>query len=163
MNTVGEPNSGKPNVRIEGRPGEAVPNRAAYSTLDPALAPTRVFRCHANDQTAYLLWDRRATTRGSTSESRPAAADQFPVPAQDGGRGEQQATDGESAAESCQKQAVGREQVWSLDMAAQDRDLMPEGQQLEIALGHRLSADQEHGHQQSGQIINWREEHEPAR
>jgi hypothetical protein len=33
MNTVGEPYSGKPNVRIdEGRPGEAVPNRAAYST-----------------------------------------------------------------------------------------------------------------------------------
>ena len=33
MNTVGEPYSGKPNVRIdEGRPGEAVPNWAAYST-----------------------------------------------------------------------------------------------------------------------------------
>jgi hypothetical protein len=45
---------------------------------------------------------------------------------------EQQATDGESAAESCQKQAVSRDQVWSLDMAAQDGDLMPEGQQLEI-------------------------------
>src|SRR5262249_18806575 len=35
MNTVGEPYSGKPNVRIdEGRPGEAVPNRAAYSTAE---------------------------------------------------------------------------------------------------------------------------------
>ena len=64
---------------------------------------------------------------GSTSESRPAAADQFPVPAQDGGRGEQQATDGKYAAESCEKQAVGREQVWALDMAAQDGELMPEG------------------------------------
>ena len=40
MNTVGEPYSGKPNVRIdEGRPGEAVPNRAAYSTADPLVAP----------------------------------------------------------------------------------------------------------------------------
>ncbi len=85
------------------------------------------------------------------------------MPAQDGGQGEQQAADGKSAAESCQKQAVGREQVWSLDMAVQDGDLMPKGQQLEIALGLRLSAEQEHGHQQSGQSINGREEHEPAR
>src|SRR5215470_9472751 len=96
-------------------------------TLNPALAPTRVFSGHANDQAAYLLWDRWATTTGSTSESRPAAADQFPVPAQDGGRCEQQAAAGESAAESCQKQAVGREQVWSLDMTTQDGDLMPGG------------------------------------
>ncbi len=85
------------------------------------------------------------------------------MPAQDGGRGEQQAADGESAAESCQKQAVGREQVWSLDMAAEDGDLMPEGQQLEIAFGLRLSAEQEYGHQQAGQSIEGREEHEPAR
>jgi hypothetical protein len=69
------------------------------------------------------------------------------VPAQNGGRSEQQATDGESAAESCQKQAVGREQVWSPGMAAQDGDLMPEGQQLEIAFGLHLSAEQEYGHQ----------------
>ena len=42
MNTVGEPYSGKPNVRIdEGRPGEAVPNWAAYSTtLGPDEAPS---------------------------------------------------------------------------------------------------------------------------
>jgi hypothetical protein len=132
-------------------------------TLNSALAPTRVFSGHANDQAAYLLWDRWATTTGSTSETRPAAADQFPVPAQDGGRCEQQAAGGESAAESCQKQAVGREQVWSLDMAAQDGDLMPEGQQLEIALGLGLSAEQEYGHQQAGQSIDGREEHEQAR
>jgi hypothetical protein len=72
------------------------------------------------------------------------------VPARDGGRCEQQAADGESAAESCQKQAVGGEQVWSLDMAAQDGDFMPEGQQLEIALGFRPSAEQEDGQQQPG-------------
>jgi len=71
--------------------------------LNPALVPARVFSGHANDQAAYLLWDRWATTMGSTSESRPAAVDQLPVPAQDGGRGEQQAADGESAAESCLK------------------------------------------------------------
>src|SRR5215510_5331922 len=42
MNTVGEPYSGKPNVRIdEGRPGEAVPNRAAYSTADAFSVPVR--------------------------------------------------------------------------------------------------------------------------
>jgi len=48
-------------------------------------------------------------------------------------------------------------------MAAQDGDLMPKGQQLEIALGLRLSAEQQHGHQQSGQSINGREEHGRAR
>ncbi len=48
-------------------------------------------------------------------------------------------------------------------MAAQDGDLMPEGQQLEIAFGLSLSAEQEYGHQQAGQSIDGREEHEPAR
>ena len=45
MNTVGEPYSGKPNVRIdEGRPREAVPNWAAYSTgvLEELKAPIKV-------------------------------------------------------------------------------------------------------------------------
>jgi hypothetical protein len=132
-------------------------------TLNPALAPMRVFSGHANDQVAYLLWDPWATTTGSTSASRPAAADQFPVPAQDGGWCEQQAADGESAAESCEKQAVGREQVWSLDPAAQDGDLVPEGQQLEIAFGLRLRAEPEDGHRQADQRIGGREEHEQAR
>ena len=127
------------------------------------MAPATVLPGHANDQAAYLLWDRWATTTGSTSESRPAAADQFPVPAQDGGRCEQQAPDGQSAAESGQNQAVGREQVWSLHLAAEDGDLMPEGQQLEIAFGLCLSAEQEYGHQQAGQSIDGREKHEPAR
>ena len=48
-------------------------------------------------------------------------------------------------------------------MATQDGDLMPEGQQLEIALGLRLSAEQEYGHQQAGQSVDGREEHERAR
>ena len=73
--------------------GDSMPELEKF-TLNPALAPTRVFTGHANDQAAYLPWDRWATTTGSTSESRPAAADQFPVPAQDGGRCEQQAADG---------------------------------------------------------------------
>jgi len=55
------------------------------------------------------------------------------------------------------------EPVWSLDMATQVGDLMPEGQQLEIALGLRLSAEQQYGHQQAGQSIGGREEREPAR
>ena len=48
-------------------------------------------------------------------------------------------------------------------MTAQDGDLMPEGQQLEIALGLGLSPEQEYGHQQAGQSIDGREEHEQAR
>jgi len=35
-------------------------------------------------------------------------------------------------------------------MTTQDGDLLPEGQQLKIALGLRLSAEQQYGHQQAG-------------
>jgi hypothetical protein len=45
-------------------------------------------------------------------------------------------------------------------MAAEDGNLMPQCQQLEIALGLCLSAEQEYGHQQPGQSIDGREEHE---
>ena len=38
-------------------------------TLNPALAPTGVFRGHAHAQATHLLRDRRATTTWSTSES----------------------------------------------------------------------------------------------
>jgi len=58
-------------------------------------------------------------------------------------------------------------------MATQDGDLMPDGQQLEgrrrfsrrcrITLGLRMSADQEDGHQQAGQSVDGREEHDQAR
>ena len=63
MNTVGEPYSGKPNVRIdEGRPGEAVPNRAAYSTLNPAPA----FRPHTGPSNLPIS----APLSGLTSEAQ---------------------------------------------------------------------------------------------
>src|SRR5215813_2746399 len=66
MNTVGEPYSGKPNVRIdEGRPGEAVPNRAAYSTTDPLGAPVRVLAPDGRDQLADLGVQRGCPEAGS--------------------------------------------------------------------------------------------------
>ena len=90
MNTVGEPYSGKPNVRIdEGRPGEAVPNRAAYSTADALGAPMRVLARHGGDQLADLglqPWTSQERAGAPAPEETPAPA----VPAQHGLRPDQE-------------------------------------------------------------------------
>jgi hypothetical protein len=84
MNTVGEPYSGKPNVRIdEGRPGEAVPIRAAYSTADPLSAPAWVLAPHRGDQRPDLgvqPWPPERVAGPPAPEQAPAPA----VPAQHG-------------------------------------------------------------------------------
>src|SRR5689334_19543612 len=84
MNTVGEPYSGKPNVRIdEGRPGEAVPNRAAYSTADALSAPVWVLARHGGDQRADFGLQSRSPER----MTRPPVPEQAPaltMPAQHG-------------------------------------------------------------------------------
>ena len=78
MNTVGEPYSGKPNVRIdEGRPGEAVPNRAAYSTADSLCAPVRVLASHIGDPLA----DFGVQPRTSQPTARAPAPEEVPAPA----------------------------------------------------------------------------------
>ena len=76
MNTVGEPYSGKPNVRIdEGRPGEAVLNWAAHSTTHDhdGRHPPRPERVDRLLNSAYkLVLDgksysrRRKPVRGSS-------------------------------------------------------------------------------------------------
>ena len=67
MNTVGEPYSGKPNVRIdEGRPGEAAPNRAAYSTRDAAVAPAFVLSGELQDEFVELAAGSGSLAAGSS-------------------------------------------------------------------------------------------------
>jgi hypothetical protein len=84
MNTVGEPYSGKPNVRIdEGRPGEAVPNRAAYSTAEALGAPVRILTRHGGDQRPDLGLQARPCRRGPSTPA-PEEAAALAMPAQHG-------------------------------------------------------------------------------
>jgi hypothetical protein len=126
--------------------------------LDPALAPTWVFGGDADDQAAHHLGDRRPSATESAAESSPPSADQFPVPAEECGRSKEQTPGRQSAAESCQDQAVRWKQLWLLDMAAKDGDLVSDGQQLEIALGLRPGANQEQVEEQSHQGIDGRQQ-----
>ena len=128
MNTVGEPYSGKPNVRIdEGRPGEAVPNRAAYSTCDAAVAPTFVLPGELQDefvQLASLGWSLAA---GSSPVGGPLAPDQLSVPAEQRlGAGQQRLPirPGQEAADGSQQEAVGRLPAWPADLALEDTELV---------------------------------------
>lgn len=74
----------------------------------------------------------------------------------------QQAPCRKPATESSQAQAVGRDQPWSLDVAAKDGDLVAQGEQLEATLGLGSGANHEDVHHQSHQGVDGREEHEPG-
>ena len=67
-------------------------------------------------------------------------ADQFAVPAQHCGRGEAQVPWRQPQAQSSQDQSVRRQQLRSLDLPTQNRELVAEGENLEIALGIRAGA-----------------------
>src|SRR5215831_15498595 len=127
MNTVGEPYSGKPNVRIdEGRPGEAVPNRAAYSTCDAAIAPTFVLPGELQDELVELAgsWSLAA---GSSPVGGPLAPDQLSVPAEQRLGAWQQRLPmrpGQEAADGSQQEAVGRLPAWPADLALEDSELV---------------------------------------
>jgi len=91
MNTVGEPYSGKPNVRFdEGRPGEALPTRAAYSTLDAAISPAWVLLSKANDGLAAGASIGGLRAARPRSVGGPALLDQFARPSQQGLRAGEQ-------------------------------------------------------------------------
>jgi len=62
----------------------------------------------------------------SRSSSGPSY--QFAMPAQRGGRREDQSTPGESPAEGRKDQTVGGLEFWALDLAAEDGDLVAESE-----------------------------------
>src|SRR5262249_40794721 len=121
MNTVGEPYSGKPNVRFdEGRPGEALPTRAAYSTLDAAISPARVLLSKANDGLAAGASIGGLRARRPRSVGCPALLDQFAMPSQQGLRaGEQRWPGGrwQEAAEGTQEEPIGRLPAGTTELA----------------------------------------------
>ncbi len=103
--------------------------------LDAALAPTRILAGEAKDQTTQLIRDRRPASAWSPTKGRPAPADQFPVPAEQGGRREQESAGRQPEAGRGQDDTVRRQQLRPLDLAAQNCNLMAEGKDLQVALG----------------------------
>src|SRR5262249_35680529 len=115
MNTVGEPYSGKPNVRIdEGRPGEAVPNRAAYSTANAHVTPKRVLPRQPQHQLPALGWQGWPPGTPAAAGSGPAPPDQRALPAQDRGRlHQEQGARRKLVAERGQDHAIGSPPTWA--------------------------------------------------
>jgi hypothetical protein len=80
--------AGAARCRVDTASFEEQPHRARCDlvskpgkfTMDAAVAPRRVLRCHPQDQ-ATQLWHRRGPT-GLAVRVRPAAFDQGPMPAQ---------------------------------------------------------------------------------
>ena len=66
---------------------------------------------------------------------RPVPGEQLPVPAEQGGRGDEErrpAGPGEQPGQGGQHHAVVRAQLWAVHLPPQDRDLMAQDQQLNV-------------------------------
>jgi hypothetical protein len=64
------------------------------------------------------------------------------------------------AAESGQDQPIGWEEIGPFDLAAEDGDLVPKGQNLKLQLFGRAAMELDGAHDQPDQRIDGREEHE---
>jgi len=87
-------------------------------------------------------------------------AHQFPMPAEQRGRREEQAPRRQSQAQRSQDHPVGRQQVRPLDLPTQNGDLVPEGENLEVALGVRAAGQDGQADRQPQQHRDGRVEHE---
>ena len=132
-------------------------------TLDTAIAPTRVFARQPENQLLQLGRDRWPAVPGTAGEGGPASLYQLAVPAHQGGRREEQTTSGESSTQSGEDQAVGGQEPWALDLAAEDGDLVAESHEFEVAVGTRMGLDHGEAEQESQQRIDGREDHEGGR
>ncbi len=72
-----------------GRCGDLLPELAQFA-LDAAIAPARVLACQTQDQLLALARQRRSTKSAARAapEGSPFAADQLPMPTEDGLRAE---------------------------------------------------------------------------
>src|SRR5712692_8713842 len=102
--------------------------------LDAAIAPTRVLPAQTQNQVAQLIRDWWPASPRAQAEGRPMFAHQLPMPAEQRGGREEQAPRWQSRAQRGQDHPVGRQQVRALDLPTQNRDLVAEGQNLEVAL-----------------------------
>src|SRR6266536_2427284 len=111
------------------------------------------------DYVLQLSRNRGPAAAGSLAEGSPAPAHQLAMPAQDGGRREEQAGRRQVAADGGQDQAITRGQFRTLDLATEDGQLMTQGQELEFALLLRFPSHQEEGDQEAQARIDGSVEH----
>jgi hypothetical protein len=110
---------------------------------DPQIAPTRVLAREPQDQLAYLTTDRRPT--GAAVRVGPAASDKPAMPGQERLRPHRERRPGAARkhpAERRQQDAVVRLEARAADLAAKDRQLVAEHENLEL-LGS-IPAAEEH-------------------
>jgi len=122
--------------------------------LDAAIAPSRVLSGHLQDQGLDLLSDWWPSTAGSPWECRPLVPNQLAMPAQQGGRREHQLAGLEVAAEGGQDQPIGWQQIGPFDLAAQDGDLVPKGQNLKLQFFGRAAVEFDGAHHQPNHRID---------
>ena len=100
---------------------------------DPHVAPARVLARETHDQLAHLSADRRPA--GTAVRIRPAAGDQPPMPAQQRLRPDQEDAPRAARQHPAQRrkqQPVVRLEPRPADLPAQDRQLVPEHENLEL-------------------------------
>ncbi len=127
--------------------------------LNPPIAPEGILPSQPEDYVLQLSRDRGPAAAGSLAEGSPAPARQLAMPAQEGGRREEQAGRRQVAADGGQDQAITRGQFRTLDLATEDGQLMTQGQELEFALLLRFSSHQEEGDQEAQARIDGSVEH----
>src|SRR5450759_3528161 len=109
--------------------------------LDATISPAWVLSCHLEDQGFGFLGETRSATTGPALKGCPLPPDQLAMPAQQGGRREHQLARLEVAAEGGEDQPVGWKEIGSFDLAAQDGDLVPKGQNLKLQFLGRAAVE----------------------
>ena len=112
-----------------------------YLALDAAIDPAWILTTEAEDQLSELLREWRPATARTETDCGRMLTHQFTVPAEQGGWGKHQPPGRQSQAESGEDNAIRRNELRPLHLASQNRHLMAESQNLEVAL--RLRAGRE--------------------
>jgi hypothetical protein len=107
-----------------------------------------------------LLSYRWPSTPGPVLECRPLATDELAVPTQERGGCEHQLAGLEVAAEGGEDQPIGWEEIGPFDLAAQNGDLVPKRQNLQLRFFGRVAVEFDGAHDQPNHRIDGREEHE---
>lgn len=107
-----------------------------------------------------LLRDQWPSTAGPSLECCPLAPDQLAMPARQRGRREHQLARLEVATEGAQDQPVGWQEIGPFDLAAQDGDLVPKHQNLNLQFFGRATVEFDGAHDQQNDRIVRREEYE---
>jgi len=119
--------------------------------LDAAVAPARVLPGQLVYELPHLVPDRRASRRVGV---RPLVLDQPPVPGQVGTRGHdpvQPQVPGQQPRQGGNHWAVSPVRFLAVDLAAQDRDLVPQYQDLHVL---RSAAPREQRRQPNNRIMS---------